>query len=182
MGAAPAGSGGGLDNPSLDTDQDTHIHTEELSPGVVAGGARPPLQPPGDPLPDLLDSHMLPPYVQARRNQHRDANRQRRNRHRSRGQRRSSRGRRQQGPTTQLDDPEARHCCQCNKDCCTDCITVVTTFRWVLVSLAMLGVCCVVTGIILGALHMTIGNSFLTLSLMFIGKMRSNAQQSVNKC
>jgi hypothetical protein len=34
----------------------------------------------------------------------------------------------------------------------------------------MLGVCCVVTGIILGALHMTVGNSFLTLSLMFIGE------------
>ncbi len=39
-------------------------------------------------------------------------------------------------------------------------------------SLALLGVCCVLTGIILGALHMTIGTSFLTLSLMFVGELR----------
>lgn len=50
------------------------------------------------------------------------------------------------------------------------CVTAATTFRWVLVGLALLGVCCVLTGIILGALHMTVGNSFLTLSLMFIGQ------------
>ena len=62
-----------------------------------------------------------------------------------------------------------------NKQCCTgtavrSCLTLITTFRWVLVALALLGVGCVITGIVLGALHMSMGSSFLTLSLMFIGK------------
>ena len=62
-----------------------------------------------------------------------------------------------------------------HKTCCSRaavrrCLTIVTTFRWVLVGLALLGVACVVSGIILGALHMTVGSSFLTLSLMFIGE------------
>jgi hypothetical protein len=65
----------------------------------------------------------------------------------------------------------------CDKNCCTACLTVSTQFKWILVLLAIIGLCCVVTGIILGALHMT-GSSFLTLSLMFIGKYQqmSSAQ------
>lgn len=59
----------------------------------------------------------------------------------------------------------------CTKDCCLGCLTTVTTFRWILVALAGLGICCVVSGIVLGVLHISDNSSgFLTLSLMFIGQ------------
>ena len=61
------------------------------------------------------------------------------------------------------------HCC--TKDCCLSCLTMVTTFRWILVSLAALGICCVIVGIVLGILHISDPTSgYLTLSLMFIGQ------------
>lgn len=52
---------------------------------------------------------------------------------------------------------------------CYKCLAVGLSFRWILVVLSLLGVCCVVTGIILAALHAA-GNSFLFLAIMFIGK------------
>lgn len=54
------------------------------------------------------------------------------------------------------------------KETCFKCIAVSTSFRWILVVLSLLGVCCVVTGIVLAALHAT-GNSYLFLAIMFIG-------------
>ncbi|XP_005091042.2 mucin-5AC [Aplysia californica] len=54
------------------------------------------------------------------------------------------------------------------KEPCVKCVVTVTSFRWVLVVLSVLGVCCVVTGIVLAALHAA-GNSFLFLAIMFIG-------------
>lgn len=54
------------------------------------------------------------------------------------------------------------------KESCFKCIAVTTSFRWILVVLSLLGVCCVVTGIVLAALHAT-GNSYLFLAIMFIG-------------
>ncbi|XP_035826315.1 homeobox protein 2, partial [Aplysia californica] len=53
------------------------------------------------------------------------------------------------------------------KEPCVKCVVTVTSFRWVLVVLSVLGVCCVVTGIVLAALHAA-GNSFLFLAIMFI--------------
>ena len=55
------------------------------------------------------------------------------------------------------------------KESCFKCLAVGLSFRWILVVLSLLGVCCVVTGIILAALHAA-GNSFLFLAIMFIGK------------
>ncbi|KAL3875638.1 hypothetical protein ACJMK2_033568 [Sinanodonta woodiana] len=55
------------------------------------------------------------------------------------------------------------------KDSCCKCVAALTTFRWILVVLSLLGVCCVVTGIVLAALHAA-GNSFLFLAIMFIGE------------
>jgi hypothetical protein len=54
------------------------------------------------------------------------------------------------------------------KESCYKCLAVGTSFRWILVVLSLLGVCCVVTGIVLAALHAA-GNSFLFLAIMFIG-------------
>jgi len=54
---------------------------------------------------------------------------------------------------------------------CFSCLAASTSFRWILVVLSLLGVCCVVTGIILAALHAA-GNSFLFLAIMFIGKLK----------
>ncbi|KAK3090015.1 hypothetical protein FSP39_008526 [Pinctada imbricata] len=51
---------------------------------------------------------------------------------------------------------------------CLKCMAATTSFRWILVILSLLGVCCVVTGIVLAALHAT-GQSFLFLAIMFIG-------------
>lgn len=56
----------------------------------------------------------------------------------------------------------------CNAGCLA-CLAASTSFRWILVILSLLGVCCVVTGIVLAALHAA-GNSFLFLAIMFIGK------------
>ena len=120
-------------------------------------------------LPDILNSHLLPPYA-VRPNQHRSARQGANARPQAaRTRTRSSRPRRHRQPTqtTQLDD-EDKTCCGCLG--CLHCITVVTQFRWVLLALAMLGVICIVTGIILGAVHMSINTNFLTLSLMFIGE------------
>ena len=121
-------------------------------------------------LPDILNSHLLPPYA-VRPNQHRSARqgatnaRPQASRPRARGGR--AHRHRQPAQTTHVDD-DGKTCCGCF--CCLHCITVVTQFRWVLLSLAMLGVICIVTGIILGAIHMSVSTSFLTLSLMFIGE------------
>ena len=152
------------------------ILTNQLSAGISYG--RPERPETTEALPDILNSHILPPYT-VRQNQHRPSRSVnhrsggggggggRANVSRSRGRR--SRGRRSSsgGGMTQLDDEE-KGCC--SHEGCLRCVTVLTTFRWVLVSLALLGVTCVVTGIVLGALHMTVGSSFLTLSLMFIGE------------
>ena len=58
---------------------------------------------------------------------------------------------------------------QCGSSC-HKCLATCPSFRWILVVLSLLGVCCVVTGIVLAALHAA-GNSFLFLAIMFIGKL-----------
>ena len=118
---------------------------------------------PGQALPDILNSHVHPP----RQNESRST---RRSAHPDGGSRRSrpQSGRRPPRGMTRLDSTSSWE--GCTKWGCLRCLTIITTFRWILIFLALLGVCCVLTGIILGALHMTIGSSFLTLSLMFIGK------------
>ena len=135
-------------------------------------GMQPPMAIDGnnEALPDILNSHLLPPYA-VRPNQHRSARQgaNARPQPSSRSRTRGSRTHRHRQPpqTTHVDD-EGKTCCGCF--CCLHCVTVVTQFRWVLLSLAMLGVICIVTGIILGAIHMSVSTSFLTLSLMFIGE------------
>ncbi|XP_013400812.1 uncharacterized protein LOC106166714 [Lingula anatina] len=141
---------------------------------------------PSERLPDILNSHMLPPYAPSRQNQHRSRSngerRSERSHHRSshhgqgasntsdnrrsRSSRHSNSGRRRRR-SRQSTNLEADKLC-CSRECCFSCLTTLTTFRWVLISLAVLGICCVVTGIILGALQMS-GSSSLPLSLMFIG-------------
>ncbi len=128
-------------------------------------------------LPDILNSVMLPPYTprpnQSRSSRHGSQHHGHSGTDDSRDSRSSHVGhrynRRPPRRTTILDEEAEWDCV--GRLCCLKCLTLVTTFRWVLVFLALLGVCCVLTGIILGALHLTIGASFLTLSLMFIGKL-----------
>ena len=136
-----------------------------------------------DALPDLLHSHISPPtpVTPTRPNQHRQRNGDRRghgsdqrtrnqtrhrnhdNGSRSRRARRTTHGR--SNSSSRSDDGSGGVC----KEPCIKCFVKVTSFRWVLVVLSMLGVCCVVTGIVLAALHAA-GNSFLFLAIMFIGK------------
>lgn len=54
------------------------------------------------------------------------------------------------------------------KESCMKCLAVATSFRWILVVLSLLGVCCVVSGIVLAALTES-RNSYLFLAIMFIG-------------
>ncbi|CAL1543594.1 unnamed protein product [Lymnaea stagnalis] len=125
-------------------------------------------------LPDILHSHMVHQAAQPRhgqQRQQRNRNRARRpgeatpvpqqNQHRVRGSRHQRRSRASSTSTTQTQDGAC-------KEPCVKCVATVTSFRWVLVVLSVLGVCCVVTGIVLAAVRAA-GNSFLFLAIMFIG-------------
>ena len=160
------------------------------------GDGRPPSSPsgilPGSPsmdpsLPDLLHSHMVPPQVPpARPNQHRHQRRSvggrgpsgdggngaRRHQRRSQQQQvpAGSRQRRRSrttsgGSTTTATAGDSGMC----KEPCVRCVATITSFRWVLVMLSVLGVFCVIAGVVLAALRAA-GNSFLFLAIMFIGK------------
>ncbi|GFO09752.1 hypothetical protein PoB_003625700 [Plakobranchus ocellatus] len=128
-------------------------------------------------LPDLLHSHMVPPQVPpARPNQHRhqrrggrgasgDGRHHRRSHGGSRQHRRSRTTSSGSTTTATMGDGGSGMC----KEPCVRCVVTVTSFRWVLIVLSVLGVCCVVTGVVLAALRAA-GNSFLFLAIMFIGK------------
>lgn len=87
-------------------------------------------------------------------------------RHRHRDHRHGGRSRRHSHRHSQATAPRSSGPC---KESCYKCLAVGTSFRWILVVLSLLGVCCVVTGIVLAALHAA-GNSFLFLAIMFIGE------------
>ena len=58
----------------------------------------------------------------------------------------------------------------CSRIRCLNCLTAVTTFRWILVSLAVVGVGCILTGVSLGVLHVTdTSTGYITLSVLFAG-------------
>ncbi|XP_064619628.1 uncharacterized protein LOC135483048 [Lineus longissimus] len=156
-------SSAGIINPGF-SDPDRHgpgpIQTRNLPTGVSA---------PLSDLPDILNS-TLPPYTSPEHTLTRGG--QVIN---SRGNVRRSFGRPpRRSRQHDVHHPRDHYVLEddleelCDKNCCTACLTITTQFKWILVLLAIVGLCCVVTGIILGALHMT-GSSFLTLSLMFIG-------------
>ena len=54
------------------------------------------------------------------------------------------------------------------KEPCVKCLVTVTSLRWVLLVLSMLGVLFVVAGIVMAALH-AVGQDFLIYALVFIG-------------
>ncbi|XP_046581980.1 LOW QUALITY PROTEIN: uncharacterized protein LOC124289402 [Haliotis rubra] len=149
------------------------IQTRDISVGVSAR-----IDPHrADTLPDLLHSHVASPVTPSRPNQHRQTrNGERRTRpdHRTRNQgrqrthetstRTARHGRRNRTRSSSSIHSDEGAC----KEPCVKCFVKLTSFRWVLVVLSLLGVCCVVTGIVLAALHAA-GNSFLFLAIMFIG-------------
>lgn len=130
---------------------DLIAHSQIPPPGVARPSVpaqRP--QPPVDPRTGAYISRQGDPSGSRHRHHHGDR------RHRSRRHsHRNSAG-------------EAEEPC---KESCFKCIAVSTSFRWILVVLSLMGVCCVVTGIVLAALHAS-GNSYLFLAIMFIGKFR----------
>ncbi|XP_041363063.1 uncharacterized protein LOC121378805 [Gigantopelta aegis] len=149
------------------------IQTRDISVGISTR-----LDPhQSDALPDLLHSHVSVPVTPTRPNQHRQTrsndrrghgtdHRTRNQRHRNhegsgRSRHANRRSRTRANSASHSDDGVC-------KEPCVKCFVKVTSFRWVLVVLSMLGVCCVVTGIVLAALHAA-GNSFLFLAIMFIG-------------
>lgn len=151
------------------------IQTQDIDIGVTA--TRQEMR--HDPLPDLLHSHVIPshsssppwqtgqshPGVQESRGySHHPHHHRHHSRHHHRSGHRSHHGRRRhRSRSSSSTEPEP---CKAG---CLSCLAASTSFRWILVILSLLGVCCVVTGIVLAALHAT-GNSFLFLAIMFIGK------------
>ncbi|XP_033735612.1 uncharacterized protein LOC117324085 [Pecten maximus] len=150
----------------------THISTHDLSAGITPGADSS-----REALPDILHSHVipthhtssshhgqshghLPPGVDPRVYTYHQSQARHHSRHHRGG--RSSRDRRRSRSRSgsQTEEP-------C-KTSCMNCLAASTSFRWILVILSLLGVCCVVTGIVLAALHAA-GNSFLFLAIMFIG-------------
>ncbi|CAG5119598.1 unnamed protein product, partial [Candidula unifasciata] len=128
-------------------------------------------------LPDILHSHMVPRIPPARPNQHRHhRSRNRRNeegssagnRHRPRTH--SDRTGRHQVPSSRTQSSSSSQTQENScKEPCVKCVVTVTSFRWVLIVLSVLGVSCVTAGIVLAALHPAVGTSLLYLSVMFIG-------------
>ncbi|KAK6168984.1 hypothetical protein SNE40_020123 [Patella caerulea] len=149
------------------------IHTRDINVGVSTR-----LDNRTDALPDLLHSHVPQPVrpvalpsqhrTPATRNERRARTSETRNQSNyrtretpTRSTRHGHRTRTRSTSSSQLDDAVC-------KAPCVRCFVKLTSFRWVLVVLSLLGVCCVVTGIVLAALHAA-GNSFLFLAIMFIG-------------
>lgn len=162
--------------PNTDLSSPRPIQTQDLNAGVVSR-----MDSRHEALPDLLHSHVIPSQVpSSRHNPHRPPPghmvdprgghhhqshvrhhpRSHRDRHRSHHH--HHRSRRRSRSNSQSDNEPC-------KDSCLKCLAATTSFRWILVILSLLGVCCVVTGIVLAALHAA-GNSFLFLAIMFIGK------------
>lgn len=152
------------------------IQTQDVDIGVTSGRQQEMRQ---EPLPDLLHSHVIPsqssnPSWQGGGHSHPSGQDPRgythhphHHRHHSRHHHRSGHRshhsrRRHRSRSSSATEPEP-----C-KEGCLSCLAATTSFRWILVILSLLGVCCVVTGIVLAALHAT-GNSFLFLAIMFIG-------------
>ena len=139
---------------------DIQRHTASALPDLIAHSQIPPpsarpnpaAQRPQVPVDPRTGSHVSRQVDPHSRHRHHHGDRDRRHRSRRHSHRTST---------------EAEEPC---KESCFKCIAVSTSFRWILVVLSLLGVCCVVTGIVLAALHAA-GNSFLFLAIMFIGKL-----------
>lgn len=159
-----------------------HILTTEVGIGVSSGARCA-----SESLPDIVHSHSAGHLISPRPNHHRPAGgagrHQRSRQHQARQhgrthsrrdtassqqqQQQQRRGRTQSTTsTTTTTTADGGRC----KEPCVKCLLTLTSFRWVLVVLSLLGVLCVVTGIVLAALHAA-GSSFLFLAIMFIGKL-----------
>jgi len=70
-----------------------------------------------------------------------------------------------------LCDARAKDCWRrvFNRECCLRCFVTVTTFRWLLLFFASVGAGCILSGVVLGVLYVSLGTSFLVLSVMFMG-------------
>ena len=161
-------------------DINRHIRTQDLNIGVTSsrldiqrqtGGALPDLiahsqiPPPGAPRPSVPAQRPQPPVdprTGAYISRQGDPNSSR-HRHHHGDRRHRSRRHSHRNSAGETEEP-------C-KETCFKCIAVSTSFRWILVVLSLMGVCCVVTGIVLAALHAS-GNSYLFLAIMFIGKFQ----------
>jgi len=106
-------------------------------------------------------------YPTARRERRRSQRRSRRRRRRSRHRRR----RHHNSNTSHQDERYVSPPC-CSILSCKICLAGCLQFKKVLVFFASLGVICVLIGIVMGVLRAP-GNSFFTMSLMFVGKFVS---------
>lgn len=157
--------------PVLVTSDSRQIRTQDINIGVVSRLDH--QRHNGNMLPDLVAHSQPPPSRQISSSQrppvpltdpriaqgHRYSDQHSRRQHRDR--RHGGRSRRHSRHGQQTSEEPC-------KESCYKCLAVGTSFRWILVILSLLGVCCVVTGIVLAALHAA-GNSFLFLAIMFIG-------------
>lgn len=70
-----------------------------------------------------------------------------------------------------LCDARAKDCWRrvFNRERCVRCCLTVTTFRWLLLFFASIGAGCILSGVVLGVLCVSLGTSFLVLSVLFLG-------------
>ncbi|XP_052773766.1 uncharacterized protein LOC128212371 [Mya arenaria] len=144
-------------NVGVVTRLDHHRQSGQMLPDVVAH-SQPPNRQSSSQRPQTLP--LADPRHSSSRDQRRPVDPYSRHRHRRDHRHRSHHRQSNRHPNTGTEEP-------C-KESCLQCLAVGFSFRWILVVLSLLGVCCVVTGIVLAALHAA-GNSFLFLAIMFIG-------------
>ena len=156
-----------------------HIHSTDPNLGVNR------LTMGGDALPDIVHSHNVGHALPPRPNQHRSgtsaaaaSRHQRQCQQQTQGHGRTRGGTGREGTSrsaqqrrrsrtqsaTSSTPTDSGRC----KEPCVKCMVTVTSLRWVLLVLSLLGVLFVVSGIVMAALH-AVGNNFLVYALVFIG-------------
>ena len=149
------------------------IHTFGMSPGMQSGGqSHAESSGIGRAQSAFEAQHALPPYTLpslAQRSLMR-RNRRRATRINLDGSRRCRRSGRQTPRLFLVSATDEGYKQCCSRSCCIQLLIAVTTFRWMLLFLSIIGVGCIISGIVLASIHMAFGSSFLTMSIMFIGE------------
>ena len=113
----------------------------------------------------------IPPVRTTRRDRRHRERRRRRRRSRHHHHHHRHRSHRHHHHQVLEDDAYIKPCCSSLG--CKICLSLCLQFKKVLVFFASFGIICVLLGIVLGVLRAP-GNSFFTLSLMFVGKLHSS--------
>ena len=79
-------------------------------------------------------------------------------------------------PVTRHQSTNHKHC----KDCCLRLVVKTTSLRCLLLVVVFMGVACMIAGISLAALNMTVGHNYFTASITLVGQSLSMSALSVS--